>query len=103
MRFFVRVLWDIERGNELSRNGTMGSTVGSILEKVKPEAAYFPADGGSRSAFLVVELDDASQMPGVAEPWFLALNATVEFQPIMVADDLEKAGPAIQEAVENYG
>lgn len=41
MRFFVKVLWDIEKGNELARAGTMGSTVASILEEQRPEAAYF--------------------------------------------------------------
>lgn len=81
----------------------MGSTVASILEDQRPEAAYFPADGGNRSAFLVVDLDDESQMPAIGEPWFLALNATVEFQPIMVAEDLMRASGAIEQAVAKYG
>jgi hypothetical protein len=51
----------------------------------------------------VVDLADPSQLPAVAEPWFLAMNATVEFQPAMVPEDLEKAGPSIQQAVAKYG
>ena len=42
-------------------------------------------------------------MPAVAEPWFLGFNASVEFHPAMVPEDLEKAGPAIEQAVKNYG
>ncbi len=103
MRFMVKVLWDVEKGNELARKGTLGTTVQSILEDLKPEAAYFPAEEGHRSAILFVDLEDASQLPAVAEPWFLAVNATVEFQPVMVAEDLQRAGASIEKAVERFG
>ena len=52
---------------------------------------------------LVVDLQDASQIPAIAEPWFIGFNAAVEFHPAMVAKDLEKAGPAIEKAVKKYG
>ena len=103
MRFMVKVIWDTEKGNELARAGTLGTIVESILEDLKPEAAYFPAEEGHRSAILFVDLEDASQLPAVAEPWFLAVNATVEFQPVMVAGDLQKAGPSIESAVKKFG
>jgi hypothetical protein len=35
---------------------------------------------------------DASDIPKMAEPWFLMFNATVEFQPVMTPEDLVKAG-----------
>jgi hypothetical protein len=38
----------------------------------------------------------------VAEPWFLAFNAHIEFQPAMNLEDLKKAGPGIEKAVKNY-
>ncbi len=47
-------------------------------------------------------MQDPSQLPALAEPWFLALGAAVEVVPAMVADDLEKAGPSIEQAVKNY-
>jgi hypothetical protein len=28
MRFMVKVLWDVEKGNELARKGTLGTTGG---------------------------------------------------------------------------
>jgi hypothetical protein len=103
MRFMVTVRWDIDKGNELVRNGTLGSTVESILEDLQPEAAYFRADQGHRSAILFVHLDDASQIPSVAEPWFLAVNATVQFEPVMAPEDLQKAGPSIDAAAKRFG
>jgi hypothetical protein len=48
-------------------------------------------------------MDDASQIPAIAEPWFLALNAAIEVTPVMVPEDLQKAGPAIERAVKTYG
>ena len=103
MRFLFKASWDIEAGNKLARNGTLGATVRSILDDLKPEAAYFLAENGKRTAYLVLDLEDASQIPAVAEPWFLACNASVEFQPVMIAEDLERAGPAIERAVKKYG
>ena len=47
-------------------------------------------------------MQDASQIPAIAEPWFLAFNASTEFHPVMVPDDLAKAESAIEKAVKNY-
>lgn len=103
MRFLVKATFDVESGNSLARDGRLGATIQSILEELKPEAAYFLAEDGERAAFLFVDMDDASQIPPVAEPWFLALNASVSFTPVMVAEDLMKAGPAIDQAAKKYG
>ncbi len=103
MRFLFKASWDIEAGNKLARDGRLGATVASILDDLKPEAAYFLAEKGKRTAFLIVDMQDASQIPAVAEPWFLACNASVSFQPVMLAEDLERAGPAIEQAVQKYG
>ncbi len=45
---------------------------------------------------------DASQIPAIAEPWFLAFNASIEIHPVMVPDDLAKARGAIEKAVKTY-
>lgn len=103
MRFLVKASWPVEKANYLARHGELGATARSIIEDLKPEATYFYADDGKRTALMVIDLQDASDMPRVAEPWFLAFNATVEFQATMVPEDLEKAGPAIDRAVEKYG
>jgi len=103
MRFMVKVIWDVEKGNELARKGNLGKIAQSILEEIKPEAAYFVAEEGNRSAILFVNMDDASQMASIAEPWFLAVNATVQFQPVMKMEDLQKAGASIERAVKKFG
>jgi hypothetical protein len=48
-------------------------------------------------------MHDASQIPAIAEPWFLAFNASIEIHPVMVPEDLSRAGSAIEVAVKKYG
>ena len=103
MRFMVKVIWDVEKGNELARKGNLGEIAQTILEEIKPESAYFLAQEGKRSAILFVDMDDASKIPAIAEPWFLALNARMEFKPVMTLEDLQKAGASIAKAVEKFG
>jgi hypothetical protein len=104
MRMLLRVSIPVEAGNAAAKNGTLGSTVERILADLKPEAAYFYADDeGQRSGSIVFDMKDASQIPAVAEPWFLAFNAKVSLRPIMNPQDLAKAGPSIGEAAKKYG
>ena len=51
---------------------------------------------------MVVNISDVSQIPALAEPWFLTANAKVEFIPAMTPEDLAKAGPSIEAAVKKY-
>ena len=86
----------------MARTGKLGAIAQSILAEQKPEAAYFTTDNGQRTAFLFIDMQDASQIPAIAEPWFLAFNAGIEIRPVMVAADLAKAEPAIAAAVKKY-
>jgi hypothetical protein len=104
MRMLLRVSIPVETGNAAAKAGTLGSTIEQILADLKPEAAYFLADdNGQRSGSIVFDMKDTSQIPAVAEPWFLAFNAKVSLRPIMNAQDLAKAGPSIGKAAKQYG
>jgi hypothetical protein len=48
-------------------------------------------------------MEDASQIPAVAEPFFLAFGANIEIDPVMSPEDLTNATPAIEQAVQKYG
>ena len=102
MRFLLKVNIPVEAGNAAAKAGKLGTTIQSILADLKPEAVYFTADKGQRTAFIFLEMKDASQIPAIAEPWFLAFNASIECQPVMVPEDLAKAGRAIEAAVNKY-
>jgi len=92
MRFVLHVSIPVEKFNAAVLDGSAGTKIGRILEETKPEAAYFFAMDGKRGGFLIVNLENASEMPRFAEPWFLNFNANVEFLPTMTPEDLQKAG-----------
>ncbi|HEX6494008.1 MAG TPA: hypothetical protein VF018_00900 [Acidobacteriaceae bacterium] len=104
MRMLMKVSFPIEAGNAAARNGTLGSTVKSILDELKPEAAYFVANEfGQRCGYIVFDMKETSQIPSIAEPWFLAFNASITISPAMNPQDLAAAGPSIEQAVKTYG
>jgi hypothetical protein len=104
MRMLLRVSIPVETGNAAIKAGTLAPTMQKILADLKPEAAYFFADdNGNRSASIVFDMTDPSQIPAVAEPWFLAFNAKVSLRPVMNAQDLAAAMPGIDNAVKQYG
>ena len=104
MRMLLRVSIPVEAGNAAAKAGTLGSTVERILKDLKPEAAYFFADdNGHRSGSIVFDMKDPSEIPAIAEPWFLAFNAKISLRPVMSPQDLAKAAPAIGKAVDQYG
>jgi hypothetical protein len=103
MKFLLKVNIPVDAGNAAAKAGKLAATIQYILADLKPEAVYFTADKGQRTAFIFLEMQDASQIPAIAEPWFLAFNASIEMHPVMVPDDLMKAGPAISQAVKKYG
>jgi hypothetical protein len=104
MRMLLRVSIPVESGNAATKAGTLGSTIEKILADLKPEAAYFIADDdGNRSGSIVFDMQDQSQIPSIAEPWFLAFNAKVSIRPVMTPQDLAKAGPSIANAAKQYG
>jgi hypothetical protein len=79
---------DTEAGNQAVADGTMHKLIEGVMEHLKPEAAYFTHDEGDRACLFVFDMKDASQMPSVAQPFFLA-GAKVSLQPVMNLDDLQ--------------
>ena len=92
MRFIVQVTFPPKKFNKLVRKGTAGETLGAILEDIKPESVYFISSNGHRGAIMTLDMTDASQIPVIAEPFFLKFDATVTFNPCMTPADLEAAG-----------
>jgi hypothetical protein len=101
MRVLFKISIPVEAGNAAAKDGF--KAIQSILEQQKPEAAYFLPENGKRTGLLVINLQDASEIAGIAEPWFLALDAAIQATPVMIPADLQEAGAAIAQAVKTYG
>ena len=101
MRMLLRVSIPVETGNAAVRAGTLSATIQRIVRELNPEAAYFFADDdGNRSGSIVFDMKDSSQIPAIAEPWFLEFNAKVSFRPVMSPQDLDAAAPGMTAAVQ---
>ena len=101
MRMLLNVTFPHEPFNTAVRKGTAGATLGKILEALKPEAVYFTEQDGQRGAVLVVNVEDPSQVPALAEPWFLHFQADCKFRIAMTPEDLRRAG--LEELGKKWG
>lgn len=89
MRVMFKVSIPVEAGNKGIKDGTLPKTVMEFVEKFRPEASYFVATNGQRTAYFFVDMKDPSMIPSMAEPFMNNLNAGVEFQPAMNIEDMK--------------
>jgi hypothetical protein len=55
-------------GIERQHRSDPAMVIQTILEQQKPEAAYFITEGGRRAGILILNMNDASELPRIAEP-----------------------------------
>ena len=91
MRFLVKDKPDRERTNKSIVEGTFHERMRQILSQIKPEAAYFFEESGHRTALFVVEVQKASDIPSIGEPFFHGMGAEVHFHPVMTLEDLRES------------
>jgi hypothetical protein len=91
MRMMMQVELPLEPFNSKVRNGSAAPTMKKILDDAKPEAAYFGEQDGKRGGILIVDLAKPSDVPKLAEPWFLNFNAEVKFRVVMTPQDLAES------------
>jgi hypothetical protein len=94
----MKVSVPVEAGNKAIKDGSLPKTVMGFVEQMKPEASYFVAEGGKRTAFFFFDLKDTTMISSAAEPFFMNLNASIELCPAMTLEDM-KAG--VEKAMKN--
>ncbi len=91
MRMLMHVSFPPEPFNAAVREGTAGEKLQRILETVHPESVYFSEANGLRAGVLVVDVKDSTEIPRLAEPWFLTFDAKVELRVAMTPQELAKS------------
>jgi hypothetical protein len=99
MRMMLKITIPTEIGNRTIKDGSLARLLEDTMSTLKPEAAYFVADGGRRCAMMFFDMRDASDIPSIAEPLFIGLNAELELVPVMDAADLRKGLSAAMQAL----
>jgi hypothetical protein len=102
MRYLLKFSIPNDTGNEALMDPKFGEKMQNLFKEMKAEAVYFTTIDGERGGYAVVNMNDASEMPAMAEPLFFWFQSHVEFYPVMKPEDLMKAGPAIEAAVKKY-
>lgn len=89
MRMLMKVTIPVEAGNKAIKDGSLPKTIMAFVEQWKPEACYFVAENGHRVGHLYFDMKNSNDLPSVAEPFFLNLNAAIQVSPAMNLDDLK--------------
>ncbi|HKC27195.1 MAG TPA: hypothetical protein VKB75_04210 [Jatrophihabitans sp.] len=95
MRMMATISFPVEAGNKAIEDGSLPKIIEQAAERWKPEAMFFTAVDGKRTAIVVFDMVDSSAIPEFAEPFFMRLNAQVQFAPVMNAEDLQKGLSAL--------
>src|SRR5262245_50577782 len=78
--------------NSPVRSVKAGEILGRILEAIKPEGVYFTEQDGMRCGIYLINVENPSDVPAFAEPFFLNFHANCKFRIVMSPEDLQKAG-----------
>jgi hypothetical protein len=88
MRTVLCIYIEASKGSEALKSGATQKAIGAFVEKFKPEAAYFFAERGMRTAFFVFDMTNSSQQAEISEPFF-TLACEVHIGPCMNSEDLQ--------------
>jgi hypothetical protein len=78
--------------NSHVRDGTIAGVIGKIVDTLDFESLHFVELDGCRGAVGIFEIEDSSEIPTYAEPFFLSFDAEVRFRIAMTPADLGNAG-----------
>ena len=99
MRMMLKITIPVEAGNKAIRDGSLPKVMQAAMQSLKPEAAYFLAEDGLRTGLFFFDMRDASQIPAIAEPFFMGMNAALTLTPVMNPEDLQKG---LEQAARNF-
>lgn len=91
MRILMTAKFPNEPFNSMVREGRVEEIMNEIMQDQKAEATYFTEMDGQRGCIVLFNMNDQTQLPSIAEPYFLNFNAECHFTIAMTAEDLRNA------------
>jgi hypothetical protein len=91
IRMMLKVQIPAQSGNTAIEAGNQAKIFENLMDRIKPEAAYFTQEDGLRTAYFVYIVHDTAEFAAVHEPLIQGFGALVYDQPALTWDEL-KAG-----------
>ena len=88
MRTLLQIVIPVEPGNKAIKEEALGRLLEQTFTRIKPEATYFRSLCGRRCCMAFFDMKSPADIPSIAEPLFMELNADVEFIPVMNLEEL---------------
>ena len=88
MKMMLTFTIPVESGNKAVADGTIEPAIKKLVMDTNAEAAYFMTIDGERAGRLFFDLDDGARVPQFTEPFFAALEASIELTPVLTASEL---------------
>ncbi|MFF9472619.1 hypothetical protein ACF1E9_08300 [Streptomyces roseolus] len=88
MRMLLKVEMDTAASNEAIRQGSIPGLMQEAIARIRPEAAYFTVENGCRTGYFFFDLTESSDLPAIAEPFFMRLGAKIHYSPVMNPEEL---------------
>jgi hypothetical protein len=99
MRMLLKMRMDVEAGNHAIKDGSFGQMLERVMGQIEPEAAYFTAIDGKRTGLIFFDLRDPSDIPKIAEPFFMTVGASIDLFPVMTPEEVQKG---LEEAAKDF-
>ena len=103
MRMMMKVTIPVETGNAAARKGDLGKTIQGDFGGHEARSGLLRRRRRQTDRVHFLQMNDSSELPKFAEPWFLAFNASLTVRPAMNLQDLANAAAGIKAAVEAFG
>jgi len=91
MRMMYKFLIPNEKGNQAKADGSLRKAIDEIIERTKPECAYFYMYQGRRGGLMVFDIQHPSELIPLNDLLMSATGAEINVHPAMTREDLDRA------------
>lgn len=89
--------------NQRNKDPQFVTKMEQILSDVNAEAAFFTTIEGHKGGYIVINMDDPSQIIAIAKPFFKWLGAEVSYFPVLAPIDLSRGSEFVTAAIKKWG